>query len=150
MSLIHSFDIDKKILFDMYDRLSGLYIKYNHLSLAENYNILGDSLAKEINAKDICALSAITKAKIYLYLQPEVAEKNLKQAKELLQETNSKRILAHAELSWIIQQLPIHQHNAAWISQTKEKVREFQQTAIKYSHGSSIIRSYLLLAVLDF
>lgn len=150
MSLIHSFDIDKKILFDMYDRLSGLYIKYNHLSLAENYNILGDSLAKEINAKDICALSAITKAKIYLYLQPEVAEKNLKQAKELLQETNSKRILAHAELSWIIQQLPIHQHIAAWIYQTKEKVREFQQTAIKYSHGSSIIRSYLLLAVLDF
>lgn len=55
MSLMHSFDIDKKILFDVYDRLSGLYIKYNHLSLAENYNILGDSLAKEINAKDICA-----------------------------------------------------------------------------------------------
>lgn len=84
MSLIHSFDIDKKILFDMYDRLSGLYIKYNHLSLAENYNILGDSLAKEINAKDICALSAITKAKIYLYLQPEVAEKKFKTGKRVI------------------------------------------------------------------
>lgn len=150
MSLLHSEKFEIASKFDMYDRLAGLYIKYNHFMLAENYNKLSETLAEEIADTDLKALTLITKAKLNLYINPIVAENALLKAKEFLTKKSLSRTFLHNELSIIIQQLPLHKDDPEWISSTKVKTDTYRQLSIENSFSSSVIRSYLILAVLEF
>lgn len=150
MSMLYPKKFEAASKFDMYDRLSGLYIKYNHFLLSENYNKLSEELAIEIGDTDLLALALITKAKLNLYINPKIAEKSLLKAKDLLAEKNSKRTFFHNELSIIVQQLPLHKDDMSWISNTKTLADYYRRLSIENNFSSSVIRSYLILAVLEF
>lgn len=150
MSLLCPRKFEPTIKFDMYDRLAGLYIKYNHFLLAENYNKLSQILAVEVGDSELQALSQITKAKLHLYINPEIAKQSLLKAKKFLEEKSFSRIYFHNELSIIIQQLPLHKDDIEWISEAIVLVDHYRRISIENNFGSSIIRSYLILAVLEF
>ena len=150
MSLLSPKKFESAIKFDMYDRFAGLYIKYNHFLLAENYNKLSQVLAVEVEDPELQALSLITKAKLHLYINPETAERSLLKARKFLEEKSFSRIYFHNELSIIVQQLPLHKDDIGWISKTRVVVDRYRRISIENNFGSSIIRSYLILAVLEF
>lgn len=150
MSLLYPKKFEAVSKFDMYDRLAGLYIKYNHFMLAENYNKLSETIAAEIKDKDLMSLALITKAKLNLYINPKEAEKLLLEARELLKEKSYERTFFHNELSIIIQQLPLHKDDIDWIDQAETLTDNYRQLSIQNSFSSSVIRSYLILAVLEF
>lgn len=148
MSLLNSENFSDVSKFDMYDRMAGLYIKYNHFLLAENYNKLSVEMADKLEDDSLRALSLITNAKLNLYIDSEKSEKSLLEAKKLLK-TNS-RTYCHAELSMIIQRLPLYNNDKEWISATKKIVNKNRELSIENSFSSSVIRSNLVLAVLEF
>lgn len=150
MSLLCTKQFEPAIKFDMYDRLAGLYIKYNHFLLAENYNKLSEILAVEIGDPELQALTLITKAKLHLYITPKVAEQALLNAKKLLEKKSPSRISLHNDLSVIVQQLPLYKNDISWISEVITLTDQYRRLAIENNFGSSIIRSYLILAVLEF
>ena len=150
MSLLHPNNFEAASQFDMYDRLAGLYIKYNHFSLAENYNKLSEMIAVEIGDTDLMALALITKAKLNHYINPKEAEILLLKAKNLLTEKKDERTFFHNELSLIIQQLPSHKDDIDWLFQMKTLADKYRWLSIENSFSSSVIRSYLILAVLEF
>lgn len=150
ISLLYPKGHNPTIKFDMYDRLAGLYIKYNHFLLAENFNKLSESLAEEIGDTDLQALALITKAKLHLYINPEVSKHSLLQAKSFLSEKEFSRIFFHNELSIIILQLPLYKDNIGWNSEMKVLTHQYLQQSIEKNYSSSVIRSYLILAVLEF
>lgn len=148
MSLLHPEKFADASKFDMYDRLAGLYIKYNHFLLAENYNKLSIDLAQKLGDDSLKVLSLITNAKLNLYLDSDKAGKLLEEAKKL--ESNKEtRTYLHIEISRIIQQLSIYKNDHEWISDTKKLADKYRQLSIKNSYSSSIIRSYLVLAALE-
>lgn len=147
MSLLHPEKFADASKFDMYDRLAGLYIKYNHFLLAENYNKLSIDLAEKIGNDSLKSLSLITSAKLNLYLDPDKAEKTLNEAKAL--EKKETRTYVHIEISSMVQQLPIHMNNSEWIFDAKKRADKYRQLSIENGYSSSIIRSYLVLAALE-
>lgn len=150
MSLLYPQKFDAASRFDMYDRLAGLYIKYNHYLLAENYNKLSEILAEEMEDTDLLALALMTKAKLNLYINPGLTEKLLLRVKGLLEGNNSSRTYCHNEISIIIQQLPSHKNDMDWIAQKKISTDYYCHLSIENNFNSSVIRSYLLLATLEF
>lgn len=147
-SLLHPERLAPASKFDMYDRLAGLYIKYNHFLLAENYNKLSIGLAENLGDDSLKVLSLITNAKLNLYLDSEQSARSLEEAKKL--ECNEKaRTYLHIEISRIIQQLPTYMNNREWMSDTKKLADKYRQISIANSYGSSIIRAYLVLAALE-
>ena len=147
MSLLHPEKYADASKFDMYDRLAGLYIKYNHFLLAENYNKLSNDLAEKIGDDSLKSLALITRAKLNLYLDPDKAEKALNEAKAL--EKKETRTYVHIEISNMVQQLPIHMNNPEWIFDAKKRADKYRQLSIENGYSSSIIRSYLVLAALE-
>lgn len=148
MSLLHPERLTDVSRFDMYDRLAGLYIKYNHFLLAENYNKLSISLAEKLGDDRLKVLSLITNAKLNLYLDSEQAARSLQEAKKI-ERNEEARTYLHIEISRIIQQFPIYMCNREWLSDTKRLVDKYRQISITNSYGSSIIRAYLVLAALE-
>lgn len=148
MSLLHPERLSAASKFDMYDRLAGLYIKYNHFLLAENYNKLSISLSEKLGDDRLKVLSLITNAKLNLYLDSEQASRSLEEAKKIERNERSRTYL-HIEISRIIQQLPTYMGNREWMSDTKKLVDKYRQISLTNSYASSIIRTYLVLAAIE-
>lgn len=150
LSLIYPDKVQPASKFDMFDRLAGLYIRYNHFLLADNYNKLSGQLAQEISDPKLMALSIITNAKLNLYMNADKATNLLKDAKKLLKDNHLMRNYYHNEISIIIQQLPTYMHDKNWINESQLYVNECQNISIENGFNSSVIRSYLVLSVLEF
>lgn len=150
-SIFNINNCDSKAVFDMYDKLSNIYIKYNTFGISKNYTILSLRLAQSLDDPNLQALSYITMAKLYLYANKSKSKDYLNKAKKLLSEENSYRIKCHNDVSLLIMTLmELPEKN---IQQLKKLITEAEyllDICIKNNFANSVIRIYMLLAVLYY
>ena len=132
-------------IFDMMDRLSGVYIKYNIFELAESYNILSFDIARQKDDNKLLAIALLTQSKLYFYADPEKSKNALLDLNNLLLETPSDRIKCSTDISELMFDM-VHNPECDWISCRREAFK-LLETAITNSYTASIIRAYMVLAV---
>lgn len=142
---------DNKAVFDMYDKLSNIYIKYNSFSIAKNYIQLSFKLAKELNDPNLEALSNITAAKLYLYTNRNKSKEYLNKAKGLLSKQTAYRIKCHNDVSLLIMSLlELSKKDNTSISNLIKETKSLLDICIKNNFANSVIRIYMLMAVLHY
>lgn len=142
---------DKKAVFDMYDKLSNIYIKYNSFDVARNYCQLSLALATDLDDSNLQALSYITTAKLYFYTDKAMSKEYLNKADQLLSKEKAYRIKCHNDVSLLIMRLfealeKDEQHLQNLIVET-EKLLDI---CIENNFANSVIRLYMLTAVLHY
>lgn len=141
-----SFDLST--VFDMLDRLSGVYIKYNIFNLAESYNQLSFKIADQVSDDRLKIIAYLTKSKLNFYVNPIEAIKNIDKIQELLLTSHSGRIECSAKLSRYIFNA-VHDNMIDW-NECTDNALELLGTAITNGYTTSIIRAYMLLAVCSY
>lgn len=142
--------LDKKSSFDMYDRLSGLYLRYNKYSTATNFNQLSTYIAQELDSKVLLGLTEITKAKLNLYIDFAKSYSHLENAKEYLIRSGVKRNISHNNITIEAYKIIKNRTNNIILSNIRKKLIKYLDEAIQNFYPSSIIRCYLLLAISEF
>lgn len=142
---------DKKAVFDMYDKLSNIHIKYNSFDIACNYCKLSLALAQELNDSNLQALSYITTAKLYFYTNSLSSQKYLIKADQLLSKEKSYRIKCHNDVSLLIMKLmdtPERDETdlTKWIAEAERLL----DICIENNFANSVIRLYMLMSVLYY
>jgi hypothetical protein len=146
--LLNPREYDDKTVFDMFDRLSGIYIKYNSQHIAGHYNQLSYQVASRLEDKNLLAISHLTSSKVYFYNNFARAKNSLHELIELLRDGSSERIRCSALLSLHMLEA-LHNPQCDWARTTEEAARLLRM-AVNNSYASSIIRAYMLLAVCYF
>lgn len=131
--------------FDMMDRLSGVYIKYNMFDLAADYNVLSFKEAKKAEDSKMLEIALLTKSKLYFYVDPKESLSSMKGILLNSGTTSSQRIECSVNLSILIHEI-IHNQHCDWDKCTIQGM-QLLNTALSKSYTTSIIRSYLVLAV---
>lgn len=140
--------MDSSALFDMMDRLSGVYIKYNLFDLAQIYNDLSFGEAKRCSDNKMLSIAWLTKSKLLFYSNPEESRECLQQVVDIAQQEKSQRIECSAMLSILILDI-VHNKNCNW-SKSMEKASYLLKQAVQSNYTTSIIRAYMVLAVCSF
>lgn len=142
---------DKKAVFDMYDKLSNIYIKYNSFDIARNYCQLSLALAIDLDDSNLQALSYITTAKLYFYTDKTMSKEYLNKADQLLSKEKAYRIKCHNDVSLLIMRLfealEKDEHNLQNLIVETEKLLDI---CIENNFANSVIRLYMLTAVLHY
>lgn len=140
---------DQKAVFDMYDKLSNIYIKYNSFDIAQKYCQLSLMLASKLGDKNLEALSYITTAKLFFYTNNIKSKFYLYKANELLSRENAYRIKCHNDVSLLIMELTesLKDDNIN-LTNMIIKTEKLRDICIQYNFANSVIRLYMLLAVL--
>lgn len=142
---------DKKAVFDMYDKLSNIYLKYNSIDIARNYCQLSLLLAMELNDSNLQALSYITTAKLYFYTDKAMSKKYLNKADQLLSKEKAYRIKCHNDVSLLIMKLfEIPKKDEEHLENLMIETSNLLDICIKNNFANSIIRLYMLIAVLHY
>ena len=150
-SILNINNCDSKAVFDMYDKLSNIYIKYNTFGIAKNYTNLSLTLAQSLNDPNLQALSYITMAKLYLYSDKSKSKHYLNEAKKLLSEENSYRIKCHNDVSLLIMTLmKLPEKNIQQLKKIITEAEYLLDICIKNNFANSVVRIYMLLAVLYY
>ena len=142
-------DADKRTIFDLYDKLANLYIKYNCYEIAKNYCLLSMDFAKKLGDHNLEALSYITAAKLYLYSDLERVKTNIERASELL-ETGTLRIRCHNKVTMLIVQLMENTTDIHKLMNIMYEAKKLLSLCINNSFANSIIRLYMVLATLSY
>lgn len=143
--LLNKTDFDTATVFDMLDRLSGVYIKYNILDLAESYNKLSFRVSEQAKNNKIKIIAYLTESKINFYINPSKSSECIDKLLKLLSDEPSKRIECSAKISKLILNA-VHNKNCNWNS-CMNKALELLKIAITNGYTTSIIRAYMFLAV---
>ena len=142
---------DKKAVFDMYDKLSNIYIKYNSFDIARNYCELSLALANELKDPNLQALSYITTAKLYFYNNKSAYENFLDKADKLLSKEKSYRIKCHNDVSLLIMRLfELPKNDEQHLQNLMIETEKLLNICIKNNFANSVIRLYMLSAVLHY
>lgn len=142
---------DKKAVFDMYDKLSNIYIKYNSFDIARNYCQLSLELATELNDSNLQALSYITTAKLYFYTDKATSKKFLNKADLLLSKEKAYRIKCHNDVSLLIMRLlESPKKDESHLQNLMIETEKLLDICIKNNFANSVIRLYMLSAVLHY
>lgn len=139
----NAFDI--ATVFDMFDRLSGVYIKYNIFDLALSYNKISFIEARQVNNKKMETIAYLTQSKIFFYTNPSQSIKSIGCLLNLLEDEPSERIKCSSNISQLILDA-VHNKNCNW-EKCMNNAFELLKLAITNGYTTSIIRTYMLLAV---
>ena len=140
--------VDNQTLFDLYDKLSNLNIKYNNPSVAEKYISLAKRTASELKDKKLEALAHITHAKLYFYQAPAQARHYLQSADTCLQADFADRIGLHNRITQLILTLSSQEINAVEIEGMKQEANSILSECVDRQFANSVIRADLLLGTL--
>lgn len=142
---------DKKAVFDMYDKLSNIYIKYNSLDIARNYCQLSLALATELKDSNLQALSYITTAKLYFYTDKAMSKEYLNKANLLLSKEKAYRIKCHNDVSILIMKLiELPEKDEIHLKSLIVETEKLLDICIENNFANSVIRLYMLTAVLQY
>lgn len=141
---------DKKTLFDLYDKLSSLHIKYNNFDISKNYCDLSARVAIELNDDNLKALSNITYSKLYLYKDFKKAKTYMNDAKRLLNDETSFRINCHNNVTCLIYTFLEEGVATKNIDFLIKDATNLLRVCINNSFANSIVRLYQLLASLYY
>ena len=136
------------IKFDLYDRLAGLYLRYNHASLSEKFNLLSYKLTKQINDPDQLALCKITESKLYMYKNTSKSWDLLNEAKNISKSTKAQRIECHAKVGLIICKLLMNSRSTEELSKLLLECDKELKFALKKNYSHTITRCYLIKATI--
>ncbi len=134
--------------FDLYDRLSGLYSRYNHAALCRKYNLLAYKISRRENDIDQLALCKITESKLFIYTDTKKALKLLTEALEITNTTGAVRIGCHIRVGLIICSLLINSNNNNVLNQLLSECTQELEVALNGNYSHTITRSYLVLATI--
>lgn len=142
--------VDNQTLFDLYDKLSNLNIKYNNPSVAEKYIQLAKRTASNLKDKKLEALAHITHAKLCFYRAPAQAQRYLHSADTCLQTDSTDRIGLHNRITQLILALSSPEINTVIIENLKREANCILSECIDRQFANSVIRANLLLGTLYF
>lgn len=142
-------DFDRKTAFDMFDRLAGLYIRYNNFGVAKNYNALSKKYALSINDVTLLGLVEITKAKMFFYNDTNKSLIHLNNAKLYLDSGEAHRNQLHNNITIAAYQVLYTLNDVNALEKHFETVYAYLRDAISMQYPGLIIRSYLLLGIID-
>lgn len=143
--IVEKSSFNQSTVFDMFDRLCGIYIKYNCWDLANYYNLCSFECANIIGDKKLLAISYLTKNKLYLYKKKEIAQESIDFVNEIHKDGSSDRIFYSNKLSQLVLSI-IYSFSIDWECIYTE-VLEILSVSLKNNFATSIIRAYLLLAI---
>ncbi|GFI40178.1 hypothetical protein IMSAGC017_00209 [Thomasclavelia cocleata] len=143
--LINNDDFESHSFFDVLDRLSAIYIKYNCFELAENYNKLEIMYANNLQDDSLLAIAYRTKSKLYFYQDGNKAKDCLEKVSNLYINSSSERIQLSNQLSILIYEMH-YNDNCNW-QEIKTEAEKIKDNASKKSYDMVLIRSYMILAV---
>lgn len=152
MTLSKPEKINTETLFDLYDRLSSVYMKYNQKTLALEFNQLSRRVAEALDDSHLLALSDITRAKILFFNDFGESRKWLKNASDHLLARPDPRILCHNNITRLITDF-----RSKYIPEQTEDYRDYIREAqtlleesLRGNYANSILRTQLLLATLFY
>lgn len=140
--------VDSKTLFDLYDKLSNLHIKYNNSSVAERYIRLAEHTATVLNDKKLEALAHITHAKLHFYQDSVQADRCLQDANACLQADPADRIFLHNRITQLILSLSSAELGTSALEKMKIEATNILAECIDHQFANSVIRANLLLGTL--
>lgn len=143
--LINKNDFESYSFFDVLDRLSAIYIKYNCFELAENYNRLEIKYATELQDDSLLSIAYRTRSKLYFYQNGNETKECLEKVNNLYKNSSSERIQLSNQLSMLIYEMH-YNDNCNW-QKLKTKAKSIKEIASKKSYDMVLIRSYMILAV---
>ncbi|MDR1002551.1 MAG: ATP-binding protein [Oscillospiraceae bacterium] len=136
---------DTETLFDIMDRLSSIYIKYNCFELALNYCNLELSIAEKFKDNSLTIIAHRTRSKLYFYNDNIKCKDSLDKANVFLQNGSSTRIYEDNALSELLFEMQ-NNKSCNW-KQILNDAIEIKKRAFDNSFYKSFIRSYTLLSV---
>lgn len=140
--------IDDQTLFDLYDKLSNLNIKYNNPSVAEKYILLAERTALRVEDKKLEALAHITHGKLFFYSSPTKAQRYLQRADFCLRASHADRISMHNRITTLILELASSDISTEVLERMKEDAGSILRECIDQQFANSVIRANLLLGTL--
>lgn len=152
MTLSNPKKINIETLFDLYDRLSSVYMKYNQKTLALEFNQLSRKIAEEMDDFHLLALSDITRAKILFFNDFSESRKWLMSASNHLLINPDPRILCHNKITQLITNFRL-EYSPEQPKNYEEYIREAQlllEESLQGNYANSILRSQLFLATLFY
>lgn len=144
--------ITQETLFDLYDRLASVYLKYNQAALALEFNGLSQKVAEAKNDPHLLALSSITKAKILFFKNFRDSRVAWKQAAEHLSYRPDMRILCHNKITNLVSNFRlVYQPNKTqnyddFINEAQNLLDE----ALQCNYVNSILRLQVFLSTLFY
>lgn len=142
---------DSKAVFDMYDKLANIYIKYNSFDIAKNYCNLSMQLAQDLCDQNLQALSYITSAKLYFYTNNQLYKDNIFKADKLLSKNKAYRIKCHNDVSILILKLMEgEQQNCSFWENLLSEANMLLDICITNNFANSVIRLHMLIAILYY
>lgn len=141
---------DDQTRFDLFDRISSVYVQENHKIVAEDYNQLSYDLAKKLQDTKLLTLSKILAAKIEFYSDTQKALNLMLEAKKLLNTDMSPRINCHNNFGILTAQCILHFEDKIFLETQLQEGKRLLAQATEIEYPGAIIRGHYLLAVLYY
>jgi len=149
--------MDQRTQFDLYDKLTNINLKYNNLTIANNYNKLAYKIASNLDDSKLIALANITYAKMYLYRDIKKSIEAIEKADEYLKKNPDPRIICHNNLSKVVISFRNTFNKNVWQKENimerkklEKDVSKLLSEALDGKYANSIIRGYLLMATFEY
>lgn len=143
-------DFDDETRFDLYDRLTSLYIHQNHRYVAEQYNRLAYLIAEKMQDNRLLALSKIMEAKLNFYSDIDRTQNLMLEAQHLLDSEKLVRLSCHNRIGLLTAQIIQDYPNQKKLIQLKRECEKLLDLAIEVEYPSAIMRCHYLLALLYY
>ncbi len=136
--------------FDLFDRISSVYIQENHKELAMLYNQLSYKIAERLQDAKLLTLSKILSAKIRFYRDFQEALALMNEAKALLSSDVSPRISCHNDLGILTANIVNDSTKFDKLNYFKNEGQRLLELAMEVEYPIAIIRSHYLLAAIYY
>ena len=146
--IIESSRLSSDTLFDLFDRLSGIYTRLNCKMLSQNYNELSFREAKRSSDHGLIALAYLNKSKLHYFNNYEIAKESVENIYHILNDGTSKRILCLGKISFMTLEL-LYNEDCDY-QKLFDQAYELIKEAIEENYSHAIIKIYLILAIADF
>jgi hypothetical protein len=144
--LIDKSSFSDDTIFDLYDRLCSVYNKFNCKELSFNFNLLSFQIAEKSNDVNLRAIAYLNKGKIHYYNDYELSKQSFVNITKL--RGVSERILCASKSSLLM--LELLYNKCKCFDEIEIEANELLRESIKGSYAHSIVKLYLLLAVINF
>ena len=134
--------IDDAIAFDMIDRLSAAYIKFNCFSTAENFSDIEINMAENIEDPSLKAIAYRTRSKLFYLNNPKNCLKCLDEVDKVLLKKPAKRIELNNEIYRNIFRLTY----CSDYEQIVDDLEKINKKAKEYNFNRAIIQSNMVLS----
>lgn len=135
---------DSKSVFDMFDRLCAIYIKFNCYDMACDYSKLELDVAKGEGDNSLAAIAYRTRSKLFYLNNPDECLSSLNKVDELLKTNPSPRIQLNNEIYRAIVELTYNSSND--YDEIISRVEKLRNRASEQNLNRADIQSNMVLA----